>query len=76
MGINEKETQEYWEKILIKHGLGMDKGLCRQECFVGTSNNIVEIEEKSHNEGQPEDNCSRRVGPKGHSPDSYIMDEF
>ena len=64
--------QTYWERILIQHGLGMSQGLNKKTDCVGTSNDIVALEEQQarNQEGQPEYNHSKRVTPKGCHPDA------
>ena len=59
---------EYWEKILIKNNLGMNRGLMHQISYVGNSKELSRIQENKFELGQVE-NGGRRVKPKGCGPD-------
>lgn len=60
-----------WENILIKAGLGVNRGINKKILCDGTSNDLVILEELQLNEteGQLEDG-GRRVVPGGRSPNS------
>lgn len=72
MSKRKSEDPAYWERILVKAGLGMNRGLNAKTDCVGTSNDIVALDEQQarNQEGQPEYNHSKRVTPKGCHPDA------
>lgn len=65
----QSEDVNYWETVLKSHSLGMNEGRPRgrEVSFVGSSNNVVGIEnEQASNKVWK---GGRRVRPTGHGPD-------
>ena len=72
MPVNKKsENFGYWESLLIRKGLGMNRGLVHEIIYAGNSNDLAVIEEQQLKdvEGQLE-NGGHRVTPKGKGPDA------
>jgi hypothetical protein len=63
------EDLAYWETVLKSHSLGVNAGRPRgrEVSFVGTSNNLVGIENEQQANKVSKD--GRRVCPQGHGPD-------
>lgn len=87
-GSSDKLGQEvsavYWEEVLAKLNLGLNRGIARQVSYVGTPNNLVGMEEEQlrGQEGQPSrvlyglrvKKGGRRVFLKGEGPESTPED--
>jgi hypothetical protein len=43
-----KETIDYWAKLLIRHGLSMERGRSRRLVYVGGSNVVEGIDALEH----------------------------
>ena len=65
------EDPDYWESILIRKGLGMNRGLVYEITYEGNSNDLALIDEQQlkNKEGQVPDG-GHRVTPKGKGPDA------
>jgi len=66
--VTEDESAEHWEAALVKANLGMNRGIARQVSYVGSTQNLVGIEEEelSMYDGQPIRNLQGfRIRPGG-----------
>jgi len=60
----ENQSQDYWEKVLLSHGLGLRRGESTKASLRGGISDLVIIEELIYTEE------SGRVQPKGAAPES------
>lgn len=58
------EDPQYWEKVLLSHGLSMKRAnKPRVEAYIGTTQNLITLDTRN------EEKSSGRVTPPGHGPD-------